>query len=162
MKTIEVSKEQLKQLYDKDYPLWVDINLQLLKDKAYELVDWDNLLEEIEDMGARHLEACVSYLAVILEHLYKLDNFKHLAGGNTAGKSWERSVRNARRELKVLLEDYPSLQYKLPTEIDRAWRHAVVKLKNWLDENDKNPDDYNFPQKCPYTYEEALNRSIED
>ncbi len=57
-----VSKEELKELYDKDFPLWVEINLELLKEKAYDLVDWENLLEEIEDMGLRHLESCISYL----------------------------------------------------------------------------------------------------
>ncbi|MDW8294695.1 MAG: DUF29 domain-containing protein, partial [Aquificaceae bacterium] len=80
-----LSKEELKELYEKDFPLWAEINLELLKEKAYELVDWENLLEEIEDMAQRHLDACISYLAVILEHLYKWDNFKRLAGGETAG-----------------------------------------------------------------------------
>ena len=73
-----ISKEELKELYDKDFPLWVEINLELLKEKAYDLVDWENLLEEIEDMGLRHLESCTNLLAVILEHLYKWDNFRKL------------------------------------------------------------------------------------
>ena len=51
-----ISKEELKELFDKDFPLWVEINLDLLREKAYDLVDWENLLEEIEDMGLRHLE----------------------------------------------------------------------------------------------------------
>ncbi|WP_345780596.1 DUF29 domain-containing protein [Sulfurihydrogenibium sp.] len=112
MKTINISKDELKQLYDKDYPLWVDINLQLLKDKAYELVDWDNLLEEIEDMGARHLEACISYLAVILEYLYKWDNFKNLAGGEKAGNKWIRSIKNARYDINRMFRRYPSFKIK--------------------------------------------------
>ena len=65
-----ISKEELKELYDKDFPLWVEKNLELLREKAYDLVDWEKLLEEIEDIGLRHLESCISYLAVILEHLY--------------------------------------------------------------------------------------------
>lgn len=56
-----ISKEDLKELYDKDFPLWVEINLELLKEKAYDLVDWENLLEEIEDMGLRHLESRTSF-----------------------------------------------------------------------------------------------------
>ncbi|MDW8294591.1 MAG: DUF29 family protein, partial [Aquificaceae bacterium] len=66
-----INKEELKELYDKDFPLWAEINLELLKEKAYELVDWENLLEEIEDMARLDLKACISHLAVILEHLYK-------------------------------------------------------------------------------------------
>lgn len=49
MKTI--SKEELKR----DYPLWVDINLGLLRDKAYKLVDWDNLLDKIDVRKKRYL-----------------------------------------------------------------------------------------------------------
>jgi hypothetical protein len=158
--SVNITKEELKQLYDKDYPLWVDINLQLLKDKAYELVDWDNLLEEIEDMGARHLESCISYLAVILEHLYKLDYFKDIAGGDTTGKSWIRSVENSRDEIFYLFKRYPSLRSKLLYEFDTAWDKAVVRLRKWLRENDKNPEDFNIPEKCPYTYEEALNKKL--
>jgi hypothetical protein len=30
-----ISKEELKELYDKDLPLWAEINLELLKEKAY-------------------------------------------------------------------------------------------------------------------------------
>ena len=78
MKTI--SKEELRELYYKDFPLWAEINYELLKEKAYELVDWENLLEEIWDMGRRHLDSGISLLAVILEHLYKWDNFRNLAG----------------------------------------------------------------------------------
>ncbi|WP_297890317.1 DUF29 domain-containing protein [Sulfurihydrogenibium sp.] len=160
MQTINISKQELKQLYTKDYPLWVDINLQLLKDKAYELVDWDNLLEEIEDMGRSDLKACISYLAVILEHLYKLDNFKDLAGGESAGKSWVRSIMIARLELEKMFKWYPSLKTKLPSEYDKAWDEAVVRLKKWLMKNNKNPNDYNIPDQCPYTYQEAFNRQF--
>ena len=31
-----ISKEELKELYEKDFPLWVEINLELLKEKAYD------------------------------------------------------------------------------------------------------------------------------
>ncbi|WP_297888691.1 DUF29 domain-containing protein [Sulfurihydrogenibium sp.] len=154
------TKEDLKKLYDEDYPLWVETNLQLLKDKAYELVDWDNLLMEIEDMGLRHLEACISYLAVILEHLYKLDNFKHLAGGDKAGDSWIRSIENSKDEIVFLFKRHPSLKVKLIEYFDTAWDKAKVRLRRWLRNNGYNPDDFNISEKCPYTYEEALSKKL--
>jgi hypothetical protein len=46
-------------------------NLKLLKNREYDLADWENLLEEIEDMGQRYLDSAISFIAVILEHLYK-------------------------------------------------------------------------------------------
>ncbi len=158
MKTI--SKEELKELYDKDFPLWAEINLELLREKAYDLVDWENLLEEIEDMARSDLKACISYLAVILEHLYKWDHFRDLAGGETAGRSWMKSVEKARNEIRTMFMDYPSLRNKLPNEVEKAWRHAVSRLKGWLIDNDYEPEDFNIPEKCPYTYETAMTRDL--
>ncbi|MCS7285348.1 MAG: DUF29 domain-containing protein [Hydrogenobacter thermophilus] len=155
-----LSKEELKRLYDEDFPLWAEINLQLLKEKAYDLVDWENLLEEIEDMANRHLDACISQLARILEHLYKWDNFRNLAGGECAGKDWIKSIREARDEIKAMFKEYPSLKNKLPLELERAWIRAQVKLRKWLLKNDYEPDEFNIPEKCPYTYEEAMSRDL--
>ncbi len=158
MKTI--SKEELRELYYKDFPLWVEINYELLKEKAYELVDWENLLEEIWDMGRKHLDSGISHLAVILEHLYKWDNFRNLAGGEGAGIGWIKSIENARDEIHTLFERFPSLRKKLPEEMEDAWREARKELRKWLRDNDLEPEDFQFPQKCPYTYEEAMTRDL--
>lgn len=160
MNALGISKEELKELYDKDYPLWAEINLELLKEKQYDMIDWENVIEEINDMGLRHLESCISYLAVILEHIYKWDNFKDLAGGETAGNGWVKSVENARDKIKVLFKRHPSLQTKLPKELQNAWDEAITELKIWLRNNDYNPDDFTFPKQCPYTYEEAMTRDL--
>ncbi|EEP60044.1 conserved hypothetical protein [Sulfurihydrogenibium yellowstonense SS-5] len=85
MITKNVSKEELKTLYEKDFVLWVEKNLRLLKEKQFDEVDWENLLEEIEDMGRRHLESVISFMAVILEHLYKWENFRE---NENMGNSW--------------------------------------------------------------------------
>lgn len=157
----ETTRQDLKSLYSKDYPLWVEKNLELLKGRAYHLVDWENLLEEIEEMGQRHLDTCLSYLAVVLEHLYKWDNFKHLIGGSEAGKKWIKSIKNARTGIEAEFKKYPSLKAKLPLEFDKAWVEAVKRLKIWLTDNDYEPEDFNIPENCPYTYQEAMERVIE-
>ena len=158
------AKEELKELYDKDFPLWVEINLNLLKEKKYDQVDWENLLEEIEDMGKSELDKCIQYLTVILEHLYKWDHLRDIvdktAGTDRGGSKWIKSINNARRELKAIYKRYPSLKHKTPTEIDTAWIYAKVRIENWLDDNDYDPDRFNIPEQCPYTYEEAMNRDV--
>ena len=65
---MELKTQNLKELYEKDFYLWVMENLKLLKNKEYELVDWGNLLEEIEDMARRELRSLISFMAVIMEH----------------------------------------------------------------------------------------------
>ncbi len=155
-----ISKEELKELYDKDFPLWAEINYELLREKLYDLVDWENLLEEIEDMARSDLKACISQLARILEHLYKWDNFRDLAGGKTAGMGWIKSIENARNEILDTFELSPSLRTKLPYELNTAWRSARRRLYTWLIQNNQKVEDFSIPQECPYTYEEAMTRDL--
>ncbi|MCX8164255.1 MAG: DUF29 domain-containing protein [Aquificaceae bacterium] len=160
MKTL--TKEELKKLYDKDFPLWAEINLELLKEKAYELVDWENLLEEIEDMARSDLKACISYLAVILEHLYKWDNFRHLTKGGKekGGIGWIRSIELARGELEALMEIYPSLKEKVPQNMNSAWKMAVPKILHSAQDLGKKITKKALPEDCPYTYEQAMTRDL--
>ncbi|MDW8237892.1 MAG: DUF29 domain-containing protein, partial [Aquificaceae bacterium] len=153
-------KEILKKLYDKDFPLWAEINLELLKEKAYDQVDWENLLEEIEDMARSDLKVCIDHLAVIFEHMYKLDNFKNLAGGETAGSDWVKSILIARERIVRLLDTYPSLKEKLLSNLQTAWEQAILNLRVWLIEKGFNPDEFSFPESCPYTYEKAMEKRI--
>jgi phage pi2 protein 07 len=46
-KPMEKTTQSIKELYEKDFYLWVQENLRFLKNREYDLVDWDNLLEEI-------------------------------------------------------------------------------------------------------------------
>ncbi len=171
-------KEALKELYEKDFVEWVNKNVELLKEKAYDQVDWDNLIEEIEEMGNREKRTCVSYLAIILEHLYKWDKLKNLAGGEIAGDTWIDSIRNARIGIKDILSDYPSIKNEIHSYIDKAWGKAKIHLEEWIkDEISKRPKKYikagirdninvleryimEIPERCPYTYEETMNRNV--
>jgi hypothetical protein len=122
---MEIKTQSLKELYEKDFYLWVQENLKLLKNREYDLADWENLLEEIEDMGQRYLDSAISFIAVILEHLYKLENFRDR---EDMGHSWKKSINNARNELDVIFERHPSIRKKSAEELPTAWRIAVKRL----------------------------------
>ncbi|WP_448587633.1 DUF29 domain-containing protein [Thermocrinis sp.] len=161
MKTKTV--ESLKELYEKDFYLWVMENLRLLKEKHYDEVDWENLLEEIRDMGQRHLESVISYMAIILEHLYKWENFKV---NEWMGNSWVKSIVNARMELEMIYRKTPSLFVKSREELESAWQDAVIRLVGWFRyPRNKDlakkffgrlPTKKDFPAQCPYTFDQVL------
>jgi hypothetical protein len=66
---MEQTTQSLKDLYEKDFlSVGNGETSSFSKTREYDLVDWENLLEEIEDMGQRHYDAIVSYMAVIMEH----------------------------------------------------------------------------------------------
>jgi hypothetical protein len=116
----------------------VQENLKLLKNREFELVDWENLLEEIEDMGRRYLDSVVSLMAVILEHLYKWEHFRYR---EYAGHGWIKSINNARKELRTTFKRHPSVKAKSQEKenIQTAWELAVYSLIDWFKEP-KNQD----------------------
>lgn len=42
---------QLKKLHDHDFNLWIEEVKERIKNQNFEDMDWDNLLDEIDDLG---------------------------------------------------------------------------------------------------------------
>jgi hypothetical protein len=165
-KPMEQTTQSLKELYEKDFYLWVQENLKLLKNREYDLVDWENLLEEIEDMGKSLFKSVRSHMSTIMEYLYKWENFRY---GPEMGYDWIETITNARRELRDIFEDNPSLRGKAQDRdtLQRAWELAVHALIDWfkLPRNKalvqfyfkgRIPTKKDFPQECPYTFEQIM------
>jgi hypothetical protein len=115
---MELKAQSLKELYEKDFYLWVQENLKLLKNKELDLVDWENLVEEIEDMGKSLFRSVRSHMSTIMEHLYKWENFRY---GPEIGYDWIETITNARRELEYIFEDSPSLRVKAQDSETLRW-----------------------------------------
>jgi len=160
---MELKVKSLKELYEKDFYLWVLENLKLLKNREFELVDWENLLEEIEYMARRELRSLINLMAVIMEHLYKWENYRESA---YMGSGWKKSILNARKEILKLFKDAPSLKAKAQEKetLQRAWEDAVLDLIAWFKGNEelalrhfsRVPTEKDFPQECPYTFEQIM------
>jgi hypothetical protein len=132
----QISQQNLKELYDKDFYLWIQKNIELLKSKNFDAVDWINLIEELEDMGRRYIDSLISFMTIILEHLYKWEHFRiHKNMGN----SWVHSILNARNHLLDLLEKHPSLQNKPQEFLETAWKSAVRRLISWFKKPENIP-----------------------
>ncbi len=44
-------KTDYQTLYETDYLHWIETTVEKLRGRDYTNVDWENLIEEIEDMG---------------------------------------------------------------------------------------------------------------
>jgi Domain of unknown function DUF29. len=160
---MELKVKSLKELYEKDFYLWVQENLRLLKNKEFERVDWENLLEEIAYMARRELRSLINLMAVIMEHLYKWEKYRESA---YMGSGWKKSILNARKELMDLFDEMPSLK-RIAQEkesLNKAWRRAVYSLITWFKEEEylaqkyfgRFPTEEDFPKECPYTFEQIM------
>jgi hypothetical protein len=155
--------QDLKQLYNKDFYQWIMENVELLKNKDFDLVDWEHVIEELESMGRSELSSAISFMTVILEHLYK---YEHFRDNNTMGNGWVKSILNSRYRLIKIFDKNPSLKKKAEESIQEAWEDSIKKIITWFKypENhhlakkyfDKIPTEQDFPKKCQYTFQQIL------
>lgn len=64
-------KADAQSLYDTDYLQWLQTTVAKLRSRDYATVDWEALIEEIEDMGRSERRRLESNLIVVLLHLLK-------------------------------------------------------------------------------------------
>lgn len=98
--------------YEDDYYLWTQSMAEKLKIKDYSSVDWENIIEEIEDMGRSQRRAVESLLLRLTEHLLKLKYWHPEVVRNK--KHWQSEVVNFRVLLLKRLKESPSLKAQLP------------------------------------------------
>ncbi len=140
-------KTDLKQLYEIDDNLWLEETVKLLKEKRFNELDLDNLIEELEDLGKSQYLAVRSWLYRIIIHVLLLEywtveyerNYRH----------WRSEIRAFRFDLKGRLTT--NFTNKLEQDLENIYPHAVeyVAEKTGLKLNI-------FPQNCPYSLAQLL------
>ena len=135
-------------IYEQDYVEWLDITLQQLQNRDLKSLDWEHLIEEIEDMGREQKHKVESYLLKLLIHLLVYDYWQ--TEKEWSGKGWEQEIDNFRLELDLLLES-KVLYNHLSSIIDKIYQKA---RKNALRKSRLSPE--LFPLTCPYSITQIL------
>ena len=146
----QINQINQKTLYDQDYVQWIEATLQQLRDRHYERVDWDNLMEEIEDMGKRERRSLESNLVIVLLHLLKWQFQPEQRTG-----SWSGSIAEHRRRIAKLLRDSPSLTAYIDSIFSDCYEDAREQayLETGLPLE-------RFPADCPYEIADVLDRQF--
>ena len=130
--------------HDEDFYAWTQANASLLKQRKFEEVDVDHLIEELESMGASERRELISRFAQLIFHLLKWEHQKHLRS-----RSWECSIKEQRRRLFRLINENPSLKPKLTSALEDGYGDATLLIGK------ETPVDLNLlPATCPYTLEQ--------
>lgn len=82
-----------------------------LQSKAFDQVDWENVIEEIESMGRSERRELKSRLIALLEYLLKLPYWADERAFNERG--WRNTIIEQRRQIQLVLQDSPSLRATL-------------------------------------------------
>jgi hypothetical protein len=97
--------------YDTDILEWSERQSALLRrlaagEKINDQIDWPNIIDEVETVGRSERAALRSHIAVVLEHLMKLQ----ASPSPDPRKGWEITLIRARSDIERSLRDSPSLR----------------------------------------------------
>ncbi|MBW4678003.1 MAG: DUF29 domain-containing protein [Desmonostoc geniculatum HA4340-LM1] len=134
------------QLYEIDFVAWTEQTVQLIRDGQFEQVDWDAVIEEIENLGRSERRELKSRLEVLLQHLLKWQYQPSLRSG-----SWRNTIDEQRNRITDLLQESPSLK-SYPEEVLAQCYHRGLKAAS----NETELSINTFPVECPYSIAQVL------
>jgi Domain of unknown function DUF29 len=116
---------ELKSLYDDDFLAWSKQQAEALRaalrEGSNQSLDFENLAEEIEDLGKSVRRELQSQIRRVVRHLLKL---KH-SPAREPRRGWAESVVDARAEIEDLLEASPSLRTELDSDVERQAQRGI-------------------------------------
>jgi len=130
--------------HETDFYAWTNEQVQLLKTGQLNQIDWQNIAEEIEDMGRSEKRQLESRLEVLIMHLLKWQ-FQP----NLRSRSWQLTIKEQRLRLEKILQKNPSLQSNLTEAIEEVYPLATLSAE-------RETGLSLFPEICPYTLTEIL------
>lgn len=120
-----------KKIYDRDFNLWLEETVTALKTRNMAALDWDNLIEEIEDMGRSQKNTLESYLQRLIEHLLKLRYWTQEK--ERCNRGWRSEVVNFRNRIKRILKKNPSLKNYLVEQYPEIYQDAIATMSQQFD-----------------------------
>ena len=138
-----------KNLYDNDILAWSEEQAELLRRRAANTLDWDNLVEEIEAVGRNELHAVESHLVLALLHDLKAE-------------AWplSRDVPHWRAEARLHRDDarrHFTASMAQRIDIAKLYRQARRGTPETIDGTRPLP----VPDSCPVTLAELLSEEAD-
>ena len=134
------------EFYNEDFYSWVKITAKLLREKRFNEIDLDNLIDEVETLGRSERKAIKSNLKVLLMHL-----LKYQYQPEKRSKSWLVTIKEHRQRLQDDLKDSRSLKPYFQEIFTETYQQAreLAALETDL------PLEI-FPLEFPFTPEQTL------
>ena len=148
-------------LYDRDLQYWIEQTIQQLRNREFESLDIEHLIEELIDLGKAEKNALKSNLTILLAHLLKL-MVQHDVPDMMKG-SWYSSVLEHRQRVLNNLSDTPSLKSFLVEAIEKAYldgRKLAIKEGKLAKFGVRVPEESEYPIVCPFSVEQILDEDF--
>jgi Domain of unknown function DUF29 len=143
-------KPEAKSIYDQDFYVWTEVQADLLRQRRFEALDLDNLIEEVAGLGDTKKSAVLNDARVIIEHLLKLQH----SPAQDPQRGWAESILEHRTRLEFELT--PRLRHILDEELPRVYaltrRTTERKLRLYGEDAAAGA----LPAACPYTVDQII------
>jgi hypothetical protein len=133
-------------LYEQDIHAWTRQTAELLRQRRFQELDIEHLVEELETMGRRDRQELISRLKILLGHLLKWQ-YQPAHRSN----SWRDSILEQRLRIGDLLQDAPSLKPFLAEAATLAYGDGVR-----LASKETGLSPAQFPDAMPYALDTLL------
>ncbi len=140
----------LKHNIDTEYDSWLLEQAQLLRDRNFQQLDIDNLVEEIEALVRGEKSSVEQFAYLIMLHLLLIEYWYEESEWNR--NHWEAEITGFRLQLnnKLTTNLRKHLAQRLDFLYSKAYQAAVKKTKSSI-----NGD--RFPQERKYSLEDIIN-----
>lgn len=146
----------ISDLYETDYAQWTQAQIEALKAKDWERIDFEHLIENLE-MGDPK-ETIESNLVILIAHLLKLAIQQDAP--DWMNNSWYNSIDEHRKRIIKAKRKYKPITKYLPTAVENAYsdaRDLAIKEGKRADGRKViRRDESEYPTRCPFTLEQIL------
>jgi hypothetical protein len=133
----------MSDLYGDDIVLWCEQQADALRRRAADHLDWDNLAEEIEDLGRSELRTVESLLVQALRHMLKAEAWPL----HRDAPSWRADAIDFRRQARRRFA--PSMRQRI--NVAELYADALAAQPESMDDTPPLPTQSEIP-----TLEELL------
>ena len=138
--------------YEADFFAWTEAQAKLLAEGRFDKLDCENLIEEILSMGRSDKRGMKSHFDNLLMHL-----LKYRYQPEYRSTSWRGSIREARKQIDMILKDSPSLRRHLVeyAALPKTYKDALIQAAD-----ETGLPISTFPPELPFTLEEMLDEEF--
>jgi hypothetical protein len=140
------TKARPNDLYEADFYVWTQEQARLLRERRFDDLDLDNLVDEVASVGSSEKREIRNRLKVLLTHLLKW-KFQPRFRGN----SWSRTIWEQRQNIADIITSSPSLRAYFEHAMRAAYIGATVAASE-----ETGLAIGIFPEECPFSMAETL------
>jgi hypothetical protein len=138
-------------LYDRDVLAWsqnqADLLRRLARGERVNDLDWEHVVEEIEDVGLSELHAVESYLELIIVHLLKIQAWP----GSDATNHWQAEIVSF--QSNAVRRFAPSMRQRI--SLADLYSTAARQVTRLTGGQGAMP----WPTECPFTLDQLLHEA---